>query len=105
MPGELPERSELSVVAANGANVAGAALRVATRLEAAGYVGVLPRNGTDIVEFTVVYYADGFEDAALRLAADLDLLPDFVAPIEDAPEIIDLPGDIELVAYIGLDRA
>ena len=105
VPAELPERSELNVASANGANVAGAALRVATQLEEIGYVEVLPLNGSDIVEFTIVYYADGFEDAALRLAEDLDLLPDFVAPIEDAPNIADLPADVELVAYIGRDRA
>ena len=82
VPGELPERSELNVAAANGANVAGTALRVAAQLEEIGYVDVLPLNGSDIVEFTVVYYADGFEEAALRLAEDLELLADFVAPIE-----------------------
>jgi hypothetical protein len=93
------------VVAANGANVAGAALRVATRLEEAGYADVQLRNAPGIVEFTTVYFADGFEDAALRLADDLDLLPFYVAPIEAIPTVIDLPDDVELVAYIGLDRA
>ena len=105
VPAELPERSELNVAAANGANVAGAALRVATRLEEIGYVEVLPLNGSDIVEFTVVYYADGFEEAALRLAEDLDLLPDFVGSIDDSPTVADLPADVELLVYIGRDRA
>lgn len=105
VPAELPERSELNVAAANGANVAGAALRVATQLEEIGYVDVLPRNGSDIVEFTVVYYADGFEEAALRLAQDLDLLPDFVGSIDDSPPVADLPADVELLVYIGRDRA
>jgi hypothetical protein len=102
---DLPDRSELSVAAANGANIAGAAVRAKARLEEIGYVDVLPRNGTAIVEFTTVYFADGFEDAALRLADDLDLLPDFVAPIEAMPSVIELPAGIDLVAYIGLDRA
>jgi hypothetical protein len=105
VPAELPDRSELNVAAANGANVAGAALRVATQLEALGYVEILPLNGTDIVEFSVVYYAEGFEEAALRLAEDLELAPEFVAPIEDAPSVPDLPADIELLAYVGRDRA
>ena len=105
VPAELPERSDLNVAAANGANVAGAALRVATRLEEIGYVDVLPLNGSDIVEFTVVYYADGFEEAALRLAQDLDLLPDFVGSIDDSPTVADLPADVELLVYIGRDRA
>ena len=105
VPAGLPERSDLNVAAANGANVAGAALRVATRLEEIGYVDVLPLNGSDIVEFTVVYYADGFEEAALRLAEDLDLLPDFVGSIDDSPTVADLPADVELLVYIGRDRA
>ena len=105
VPAGLPERSDLNVAAANGANVAGAALRVATRLEEIGYVDVLPLNGSDIVEFTVVYYADGFEEAALRLAEDLDLLPDFVGSIDDSPTVADLPADVELLVYIGSDRA
>ena len=105
VPVELPDRSELRVVAANGANVAGAASRVALRLEEIGYVDVLPLNGSDIFEFTVVYYAEGFEDSAVRLAADLDLLPDFVEPIENSPSVADLPADVELLVYVGLDRA
>lgn len=102
---QLPERSELTVVAANGANIAGAAIRAVTRLEELGYVDVVTRNGTDIVELTTIYFAEGFEDAALRLSDDLDLLPDFVEPIEDAPSVTGLPADTELLAYIGIDRA
>ena len=105
VPAELPERSEIIVAAANGANVAGAALRVATQLEELGYVDVLSINGTDIVEFTTIYFADGFEEAALRMADDLELLPDFVAPIEESPTLADLPADTELIAFIGRDRA
>lgn len=105
LPAELPDRSEIIVTAANGANGAGAALRVATQFEELGYVDVLPLNGSDIVEFTTIYFADGFEEAALRMADDLELLPDFVAPIEDAPNVADLPADTELLAYIGRDRA
>ena len=105
VPAVLPERSELNVAAANGADVAGAALRMATQLEELGYVDVLPTNGSDIVEFTAVYYANGFEESALRLAEDLDLLPDFVGQIENAPSVPDLPADVELLVYIGRDRA
>jgi hypothetical protein len=62
-------------------------------------------NGSDIVEFTTIYFAEGFEDAALRLADDLDLLAEFVEPLEDAPSVGELPDDTELLAYIGRDRA
>ena len=104
-PGAIPERGEIIVAAANGANVAGAASVIATRLETIRYVDVVVRNGTDIVELTTVYFADGFEESALRLAEDLDLLPEFVAPIEDAPNVPELAADTELLVYIGLDRA
>ena len=102
---ELAERSELIVIAANGSNVTGAAARAVARLEGLGYVDVVTRNGTTVVDFTTIYFAEGFEGAAARLADDLDLLPDFVAPIEDAPPVLELPADAELLAYIGLDRA
>ena len=105
VPDELPDRSELNVVVANGANVSGAASRIAAQLEELGYVDVALRNGTNIVDFSVVYYAEGFEESALRLAADLDLLPDFVAPIDDSPSVPDIPADVELLVYVGLDRA
>ncbi len=78
---------------------------MATRLEEIGYVDVQPLNGSDIVEFTVIYYAAGFEPSALRLADDLDLLANFVAPLEGSPSVADLPADVELLVYIGVDRA
>jgi hypothetical protein len=104
-PTDLPDRSELFTIVANGSNVAGAAARNVERLQAIGYTDIAPRNGTGIAEFTTVYFADGFEAAALRLADDLELLPFYVAPIEGMPTVIDLPDGVELVAYIGLDRA
>ena len=105
VPAELADRSAIVVAAVNGANVAGIALRVATELEGLGYVDVLPLNGTDIEELSTVDFADGFEEAALRMADDLDLPPESVAPIEDSPSVADLPADIQLLVYIGRDRA
>jgi len=71
----------------------------------ASVVGVLPLYSTDIAEFTTAYFAVGVDEAALRLAEDLDLPSDFVAPIEDAPIVSDLPAATELLGYIGLDLA
>jgi len=102
---DLPPRSELFTIVANGANVSGAAGRNLEQLELIGYTNIAPRNGTATVDFTTVYFADGLEDAALRLAEDLELLPEFVAPLIDAPQVFDLPDDVQLLAYIGLDRA
>ena len=76
------------------------------RLEAAGYVDVTPlATAPRSFDFTVIFYADGFEDAAVRMADDLELLPEFVAPLADAPDVIQLPDDAQLLAYIGIDRA
>ena len=105
VPADLPDRSELNVVAANGANIAGTALRMATLLEGLGYVDVAPVNGSEIVEFTAVYYVDGFEDSALRLADDLDIPDVLVGPIENAPAVASLPETVELLVYVGIDRA
>ena len=52
-----------------------------------------------------MYYADGFEAAAARMAADLALYPDFIAPLASAPEIPNLPADVDLLVYVGVDRA
>jgi hypothetical protein len=100
----IPDRADIVVVVANGSGVTGAAARNAERLAELGYENVRLRNGTQIFEFTTVFYVPGFEAAAARLAEDLDLLPDFVAPLDQAPVVVELPPDVELLAYIGLDR-
>jgi hypothetical protein len=104
-PTSIPDRADIIVISANGSGLSGAAALNADRLEAAGYVDVGLRNGTQVFDFTVIFYADGFEDAAVRMAGDLELLPEFVAPLADAPVVIELPDDVQLLAYIGIDRA
>ena len=104
-PTSIPDRADIIVVSANGSGLSGAAALNADRLEAAGYVDVGLRNGTQVFDFTVIFYADGFEDAAVRMTGDLELLPEFVAPLADAPVVIQLPDDVQLLAYIGIDRA
>lgn len=99
----LPDRNEVVAATANGSGLQGSALRVADFLETLGYVDVSRYNGTDLVDLTVVYFADGYDQAAARMAADLDLLPEFIAPIAEAPLVVDL-GLVHLLAYVGLDR-
>jgi hypothetical protein len=102
---DLPDRSELFTIVANGSNVAGAAARNVERLRAIGYTDIAPRNGTGIAEFTTVYFADGLRGggAAPRRR------PRTAAVLRRAdrgmPTVLDLPDGVELVAYIGLDRA
>ena len=100
---ELPDRSESVVATVDGSNVVGTALRVVGELEDLGYVDLLPLNGTDTEELTTVYFAAGFEEAALWMAEDLDLLAECVASIEDSPSVADLPVDIKLLAFMGRD--
>ena len=99
----LPDRDEVVSATANGSGAQGAAGRVADELEALGYVDVDRLDGTEVVEFTTIYYVDGFEGAAARMAAELDLLPEFIAPIDEMPEVPDVPL-LQLVAYVGTDR-
>jgi len=101
----LGGRDQVVVVAANGAQVDRAATRMATGLERLGYLGVRSLTGTQTVDYTTVYYADGFEAAAARMAADLALHPDFIAPLASAPDVPDLPADADLLVYVGVDRA
>lgn len=100
---ELPDRSESVVATVDGSNVVGTALRVVGELEDLGYVDLLPLNGTDTEELTTVYLAAGFEEAALWMAEDLDLLAECVASIEDSPSVADPPADIKLLAFMGRD--
>ena len=100
---DLPPRSELSVAAVNGADIGGIASATAAELEALGYGDVTPLDGTVIAEFTVIYFAPGFEDSAIRLADDLGANPVLRAPLVDAPSVAGLP-DVQLMAYLGQDR-
>ena len=104
-PDALPDRSEIVVAVANGAGIGGTAARNVERLAALGYENLTQLDGTEIVEFTVIYFADGFDAAAARMAEEFELLPVFVAPLADAPAVVDLPDYTELIAYIGTDRA
>jgi hypothetical protein len=99
----LPDRSEIAASTANGSGLQGSAARVADFLETLGYVDVTRYDGTEVVDLTIVYYADGFEEAAVRMAEDLDLLPEFIAPIAEAPPVLNI-GLAQLLVYVGLDR-
>ncbi len=101
---ELPPRSDFSVAVANGADIGGIATATADQLESLGYVDVAALDGTQIVEFTVVYFAPGLEAAAIRLADDLGANPDLRAPLNEAPPV-NGSNDVQLLAYLGQDRA
>jgi hypothetical protein len=107
---ELPDRADIAVVVANGSGVPRAAAFVAGVLQGNGYVDVEVADGTEPFQQTIVFYAEGFEGAALRLAADLDLDLDTdidtessVLPLIDAPPIEPAFPDAALLVYLGRD--
>ena len=101
----LPDRSELAVVVANGADIGGIAGDTAAALQVIGYVDVSATDGTEIAPFTVVYFVEGFEPSAVRLAVDLGIDPGAIGPIENAPEVLGTNvDDADLLAYLGIDQ-
>ncbi|MFK7917849.1 MAG: LytR C-terminal domain-containing protein [Ilumatobacter sp.] len=99
----LADRTSLNIVAANGANVGGAASAASAALEAAGYGDVISADGTDIVDVTVIFAAEGLQGEAERLAADTGVDPALVFPLSGAPGVASLDEDIQIVVYLGRD--
>jgi cytoskeletal protein RodZ len=104
-PDAVPDRADIVVAVANGNGVAGSAARNVAFLDELGYEILTQHDGTEVADFTVIYFAPGSEAAAARMAQEYDLLPVFIAPLADAPAVFDLPAATELLAYIGADRA
>ena len=101
----LPDPASVAVVAVNGSDIAGTASRMVDRLEGFGFTNAVPRDGTEIRELTWVYYEEGFDGTAAEIAEALDLLPDFIAPIGESPQVQDLPDAVDVIVYVGIDRS
>ncbi len=102
---DLPTRAEVTVVVANGTDIGALAAATVDFLEQNGYAEVVDTEGTELAAVTTVYFVEGSESSAVRLAGDLFLPPTSVAPIEIAPDVgVDLDG-VELLAYLGDDQA
>ncbi len=97
------ERGELSIAVANGASVGGAASQARDALEEIEYDSVGSFDGSDIVDFTIVYFADGVDAEVERLVEDIVFAPDLVAPIDEAPEVSGLDDDVDVLVYLGRD--
>ena len=102
----LPVRSPGQVVTlvANATHVSGAAGRVNTVLQKAGYNVLSPTNATSTVTASVVYFASGFDREAVALANSLSLGPSTVQPMPAQPPVGDLRGANVLVV-VGPDLA
>lgn len=97
--------STITVLVANGAGVGGLAGDVTETVAEAEFETATPTDVTDgeEVEESVVYYAPGFEEAAMAVAAVFDPAPE-VAALPDPPPVDDLAGaNVVVVAGPDLD--
>lgn len=96
------DRSELSIVVANGASVPGVAGETADRLLEIGYNAVRTLDGTETFERSTVFAAPGLQSEAEQLAIDVGIDTTLVFPISAAPELF---GSYEepLLVYLGAD--
>jgi hypothetical protein len=99
----IEPRSAVAVAVANGSGRNGVAGATADELIGLGYTEVAALTGNDVVDRTIVFFADGNDGVAERMAADLGLAPDAIALITGAPVVQDL-GIVQLLVYIGTDR-
>ncbi|CAN5449039.1 hypothetical protein BH10ACT2_BH10ACT2_21050 [soil metagenome] len=98
------DRASVRVIVANGTDAAGVAADTALKLEAAGFANCEPVDALDVIATTNVYYRSGFKDAALAVAAELELDDLVVRPLSD--ELVsasDEGGDV--IVALGTDFA
>lgn len=100
----LPARAEVPVAVTNATGRSGVAQSTADLLEGLGYVNVDAITSDDVADVTIVYYSAGNDGLAVRMAADLGLAPDAIAPIDTAPSTQDF-GLAQLLVSVGADRA
>jgi hypothetical protein len=83
------ERADIDLVVANGAREAGLASEVAATLDELGYVDIHVGNAITAVDVTIIYFAPGFKDEAMRLAVDLSLPDVELLEMPDTPLLAD----------------
>jgi hypothetical protein len=94
------ERSDIDLVVANGARLAGLAGSMSDSLGELGYADIHVGNAIEPADTTVVYFAPGFKDEALRLIADLDLPDARLVELPDSPLLADDSYTAEQVAVV-----
>ena len=80
----LPERSVV-VVVANASDTLGLASRTSAQLRELGYVDVSHTDGLRELPETTIYFAEGFEGEARRLARQIGVPLRLVEPRPDGP--------------------
>lgn len=99
-----PDRSAVSIIVANAARVDGAALAVSATLLELGYRFVVAADALEPRDTTVVLYSPGNLATAERLATDLGLDADIIAPLGDDP-LTDGPTSADVVVLLAADVA
>jgi hypothetical protein len=72
-PAAPPDRAQISLAVLNGTNVTGQAAQTAAQAESLGYTGVTAGNAPTTTDPSTVYYRQGQQAAAERVATDLEV--------------------------------
>lgn len=102
-PSDVVDRSEVRVAVGNANGVAGSAGSLRDLLLSSGYADVIAFDVGATVDASVVFHADGFRDAASRLAEDAGIEPGATAPAALSTTGLD-DLDVDLLVVLGLDR-
>jgi LCP family protein required for cell wall assembly len=94
------DRSSFQLLVLNGALWEGLASGVAVVLGNKGYMDIETGDTNNPYQYTTVYYAPGFEDAARMVAADLDPEEEFI--LEEDKDIAEA-NDADVVLVLGKD--
>lgn len=97
----VTERSRLGIAVANGSRLQGEAGRAAEVLAPIGYAEITTLNAEPI-DMTTVFFAEGRESEARRLADDSGIDDVGIAPLVEAPEL-SADSAFELVLVLGTD--
>jgi LytR cell envelope-related transcriptional attenuator len=99
-PAAPPARDEIRLAVLNATDVQGAAGRAADEAESLGYTGVTAGNAPTTTDPDTVYYREGQEAAAERVAGDLQV--DQVTALPASGGLASaVPTDAEVVLVIG----
>jgi LCP family protein required for cell wall assembly len=94
------DRSSFQLLVLNGARWEGLASSVAVLLGNKGYVDIETDNTNNPYQYTTVYYAPGYEDAARVVAADLDPDEEFIL---EEDEDVAAANNADVVLVLGKD--
>jgi hypothetical protein len=96
--------ADVKVLVANGVGVAGAASKVASRLQPIGYQLAKPGNTANKETVSSVQYAAGYQAEALALATSLGLPSSAVQPLATPAPVQDMQAS-SVVVIVGNDLA